>query len=49
MGISVDACVAQHQGDRREQQDRAVIVPHPRGGGVVLAVVADGMGGHTGG
>ncbi|MBL8391863.1 MAG: serine/threonine-protein phosphatase [Candidatus Accumulibacter sp.] len=49
MGISVDACVAQHQGDRREQQDRAAIVPHPRGGGVVLAVVADGMGGHTGG
>jgi len=49
MPISVDACVAQHQGDRREQQDRVAILPHPRGGGVVLAVVADGMGGHTGG
>lgn len=49
MPISIDACVAQHQGDRREQQDRAVILPHPRGGGVTLAVVADGMGGHTGG
>lgn len=49
MPISVDACVAQHQGDRREQQDRAAILPHPRGGGVALAVVADGMGGHTGG
>jgi len=49
MPISLDACVAQHKGDRREQQDRAAILPHPRGGGVVLAVVADGMGGHTGG
>ncbi len=25
------------------------ILPHPRGGGVVMAVLADGMGGHTGG
>jgi serine/threonine protein phosphatase PrpC len=49
MPITIDACVAQHQGDRREQQDRAAILPHPRGGGVTLAVVADGMGGHTGG
>jgi len=49
MPITIDACVAQHQGDRKEQQDRVAIVPHPRGGGVVLAVVADGMGGHTGG
>jgi serine/threonine protein phosphatase PrpC len=49
MPISIDACVAQHQGDRREQQDRVAILPHPRGGGVALAVLADGMGGHTGG
>ncbi|MBL8424469.1 MAG: serine/threonine-protein phosphatase [Candidatus Accumulibacter phosphatis] len=49
MPISVDACVAQHLGDRREQQDRVAILPHPGGGGVALAVVADGMGGHTGG
>jgi serine/threonine protein phosphatase PrpC len=49
MPITIDACVAQHQGDRKEQQDRLAIVPHPKGGGVVLAVVADGMGGHTGG
>ncbi|WP_353849952.1 serine/threonine-protein phosphatase [Accumulibacter sp.] len=33
MLISIDACVAQHQGDRREQQDRVAIPPHPRGGG----------------
>ena len=49
MPITIDACVAQHQGDRKEQQDRVSLVPHPRGCGVALAVVADGMGGHTGG
>ena len=49
MAIAIDACVAQHQGDRREQQDRVVILPHARRKGVALAVVADGMGGHTGG
>lgn len=49
MPIVIDACVAQHQGDRKEQQDRVALIPHPKGGGVALAVVADGMGGHTGG
>lgn len=49
MAIMIDACVAQHQGDRKEQQDRVSLIPHPKGGGVALAVVADGMGGHTGG
>ena len=49
MPLNVDACVAQHQGDRKEQQDRVALLPHPKGGGVALAVVADGMGGHTGG
>lgn len=49
MPIAVDACAAQHQGDRKEQQDRVAIIPHPRARGVALAVVADGMGGHTGG
>lgn len=49
MSITIDACAAQHQGDRKEQQDRVSLVPHPKGGGVALAVVADGMGGHTGG
>ena len=46
--ISIDACVAQHQGDRAEQQDRVALLSHPSGD-VVLAVVADGMGGHAGG
>ena len=49
MTILIDACIAQHQGDRKEQQDRVALLPHPKGGGVALAVVADGMGGHTGG
>ena len=49
MAITVDACAAQHQGDRKEQQDRVEILPHTRKKGVALAVVADGMGGHTGG
>lgn len=49
MPISIDACVAQHQGDRKEQQDRVAILPHQKARGVALAVVADGMGGHTGG
>ena len=49
MAISIDACAAQHQGDRKEQQDRVAILAHARKRGVALAVVADGMGGHTGG
>ena len=34
MAIVIDACVAQHQGDRAEQQDRVALLPHPKGGGV---------------
>ena len=49
MPLTIDACAAQHQGDRKEQQDRVAIFPHPRIKGVALVVVADGMGGHTGG
>lgn len=49
MPLVIDACAAQHQGDRKEQQDRVAILPHPHRKGVALAVVADGMGGHTGG
>jgi serine/threonine protein phosphatase PrpC len=49
MSVVIDACAAQHQGDRKEQQDRVAILAHSRLQGVALAVVADGMGGHTGG
>jgi serine/threonine protein phosphatase PrpC len=44
MLITVDACAAQHQGDRKEQQDRLAILPHVHQRGVALAVVADGVG-----
>ncbi len=49
MPLTIDACFAQHQGDRQEQQDRVAIFGHPKVKGVALAVLADGMGGHTGG
>ena len=49
MPIAVQTIVARHMGDRKEQQDRAGIFAHPRMPGALLAVLADGMGGHTGG
>ncbi|MDR3323115.1 MAG: protein phosphatase 2C domain-containing protein [Zoogloeaceae bacterium] len=49
MALKLDACIAQHQGDRKEQQDRVALVAHGRTPGACLAIVADGMGGHTGG
>lgn len=47
--FQVTACVAQHIGDRLEQQDRVAIITSPRNPGAMLAIVADGMGGRTGG
>jgi len=38
-----------HRGDRPYQQDQVEILPHPRTPGCLLAVVADGMGGKSGG
>lgn len=49
MPFTIETCVAQHIGDRKEQQDRAALYPHPQHKGALLAVLADGMGGHTGG
>ena len=49
MALIVEACGATHIGDREEQQDRVAIHPHPRARGALLAALADGMGGHTGG
>jgi serine/threonine protein phosphatase PrpC len=43
------ACTAQHIGDRGEQQDRVGIFQSRRMPGSALFVVADGMGGKTGG
>lgn len=49
MALTVDTVVAMHQGDRKEQQDRVGLFPHPSRAGMLLAVLADGMGGHSGG
>jgi serine/threonine protein phosphatase PrpC len=49
MPIRIDTCVAQHIGDRVEQQDRITLLPHARCRGTVMAALADGMGGHSGG
>ena len=38
-----------HRGDRAYQQDQVEIIPHHRVPGCVLAVIADGMGGKSGG
>jgi serine/threonine protein phosphatase PrpC len=38
-----------HRGDRPYQQDQVEVIPHPRAQGCLLAVVADGMGGKSGG
>lgn len=38
-----------HRGDRPYQQDQVEVMPHPRVQGCLLAVVADGMGGKSGG
>jgi serine/threonine protein phosphatase PrpC len=38
-----------HRGDRPYQQDQVAILPHPRTAGCLMAVVADGMGGKSGG
>ncbi|WP_424195381.1 PP2C family protein-serine/threonine phosphatase [Ampullimonas aquatilis] len=47
--FKVSVCTGQHLGDRVEQQDRITVMAHPRYKGMMLAVVADGMGGRTGG
>jgi PPM family protein phosphatase len=40
---------ALHRGDRLYQQDQVEIMPHPRAQGCLLGIVADGMGGKSGG
>lgn len=48
-GWRLTASTGIHKGDRAYQQDQVVILPHPRVPGCVLAIVADGMGGKSGG
>lgn len=49
MALSAETCVAMHIGDRSEQQDRVSLFAHPQRPGIMMAVLADGMGGHSGG
>lgn len=43
------AATGLHKGDRTYQQDQVALLQHPRQPACVLAVVADGMGGRSGG
>lgn len=48
-GYRLTASTGIHKGDRDYQQDRVVLLNHPRANGCVLGIVADGMGGRSGG
>jgi serine/threonine protein phosphatase PrpC len=45
----IEAGTAQHIGDREEQQDRTALLVAPKAPGYVMAILADGMGGLSGG
>ncbi|HEY1392584.1 MAG TPA: protein phosphatase 2C domain-containing protein [Methylibium sp.] len=49
LGYRLNAATGIHRGDRMYQQDQVEILPHARVPGCLLAVVADGMGGKSGG
>jgi serine/threonine protein phosphatase PrpC len=49
LGFRLAGTTAIDRGDRLYQQDQVEIFPHPRVQGCLLAVVADGMGGKSGG
>lgn len=48
-GYRLSASTGLHKGDREYQQDQVGLLVHPRTSGCVMGVVADGMGGRTGG
>lgn len=48
-GYRITAATGIHKGDREYQQDQIALVAHPRVNGCILGVVADGMGGRSGG
>lgn len=48
-GYRLTASTGIHKGDRDYQQDQVALLKHPRINGCLLAVVADGMGGRSGG
>lgn len=47
--IRLTASTGIHKGDREYQQDQVALLSHPRYNGCVLGVLADGMGGRSGG
>jgi serine/threonine protein phosphatase PrpC len=49
IGYRLTASTGIHKGDREYQQDQVALIKHPRINGCVLAIVADGMGGRSGG
>jgi serine/threonine protein phosphatase PrpC len=48
-GYRLTASTGIHKGDREYQQDQVAVFKHPRMNGCLMAVVADGMGGRSGG
>ena len=48
-GFRLNAATGSHRGDRQYQQDQVEVISHARQSGCMLAVVADGMGGKSGG
>src|SRR5438093_13275982 len=49
LGYRLSATTGMHRGDRAYQQDQVEIMPHDRVPRCLLAVLADGMGGKSGG
>ena len=47
--LTISGCTAQDVGDRKEQQDRVAILTSPNAPAGALGVLADGMGGRSGG
>ena len=48
-GYRLSASTGLHKGDREYQQDQLALIQHRRINGCILAIVADGMGGRSGG
>lgn len=48
-GYRLTASTGTHKGDREYQQDQIALISHARAAGCLLGVVADGMGGRSGG
>lgn len=48
-GYRITASTGIHKGDRDYQQDQVTLLSHPRFPGCMLGIVADGMGGRSGG